>query len=238
MALPPTPPPIAIVPMLQPVGAPADGNTVVATECAAPTAVPIIGKADMARYPNANGVFRGWPAQGVPAVNYASPLQLRADRAGGFIVSHWTDANGAMFKVAANGDKSVLPIPYSSSFDVAADGSIWFIANGALSMATPGGKVTQLATLGGSIAATADGPLGASPLGPVTLVAAGRDNIYLLAEEMTADTMGLPAPIAFTRSLKVLSRSTQAATGWVVTTAPLWSKRTHRRCCLCDACGC
>ncbi len=215
------PPPAAPVSVLQPVGAAADITTVVATACAAPLDAPIIGRADVARYPKANGVFRGWPSPGTPPVDYATPLQLRADRSGGFVVSHWTDAKGAMFKIAANGDKSVLPMAYASSFDVAADGTIWFVANGALSTTAPDGKVTQLAALGSSATAV-DGPLGAATLGPVTLIAAGKDKVYLLVEEATPNTTGINAPAAFNRSLKVLSRAAQTQSGWVVNTVLLW----------------
>ncbi len=215
------PPPAPPVAMLQAVGAAADATTVVATACAAPLDIPIAGKADLARYPKANGVFRGWYSPGTPPVDYATPLQLRADRAGGFVVSHWTNANGAMFKIAANGDKSVLPMPYAASFDVAADGIIWLVANGTLSTFAPDGKLTQLATLGSSATAV-DGPLGTSPLGAVTLIAAGRDKVYLLVEEATPNTTGINAPAALNRSLKVLSRAAQTQSGWVVNTVPLW----------------
>ena len=215
------PPPLA-VPSLQVVGAPADANAVYAPVCADPYAVATVGLAATVRYPVSTGSFRGWPTPSGSAVVYGSPMQMRTDRAGGLVVSHYTDANGAMFRVAANGDKSVLPIPYGSIFDVAADGTVWFVRNGALFVATQNGTVANVATLGNSAAAV-DGPLGSAPLGPVTLIAAGKDKVYLLVEEATANVTGTPSPVAFTRSLRELSRSPQISGGWVVKTLPLWT---------------
>ena len=217
----PQPPPLA-VPSLQVVGAPADANAVYAPVCADPYAVATLGLAATVRYPASTGSFRGWPTPSGSAVVYGSPMQMRTDRAGGLVVSHYTDANGAMFRVAANGDKSVLPIPYGSIFDVAADGTVWFVRNGALFVATQNGTVANVATLGNSAAAV-DGPLGSAPLGPVTLIAAGKDKVYLLVEEATANVIGTPSPVAFTRSLRELSRSPQISGGWVVKTLPLWT---------------
>ena len=217
---PQTPP--QAVSTLQVVGAPADANAVNAPVCANPYAVATIGPAATVRYPASTGSFRGWPSPEGDAAVYGSPVQMRTDRAGGLVVSHYTDANGAMFRVAANGDKSVLPVPYGSIFDVAADGTVWFVRNGSLFVATQNGAVSSVATLGNSAAAV-DGPLGSSPLGPVTLIAAGKDKVYLLVEEGTANVTGTPSPVAFKRSLRELTRSSQSSGGWVVKTLPLWA---------------
>ena len=216
------PPPPQAVPALQMVGAPVDANAVNAPVCATPYAVATVGPAATVRYPASTGSFRGWPSPSGDAVVYGSPIQVRTDRAGGFVVSHNTDANGAMFRVAANGDKSVLPIPYGPTFDVAADGTVWFVRNGSLFVATQNGTIANVATLGNSAAAV-DGPLGSAPLGPVTLIAAGKDKVYLLVEEATPNVTDTPSPVAFKRSLRELSRSTQISGGWVVKTLPLWA---------------
>ena len=215
-----TPPPVAAA-ALQMVGAPADANTVIATVCADPFALATVGRAATVRYPKSAAAFRGWPNPTGGPADYGTPMQMRSARAGGYVVSHSTDANGAMFQVAASGDKSVLPIPYASTFDVTADGSVWFVKNGTLSMATQDGKLTALASTGNGTAAV-DGPLGASPLGPVTLIAAGKDKVYLLVEEATSNTTGTQSPVAFKRALRVLSRAAQSQGGWVVNTVPLW----------------
>ncbi len=132
------------------------------------------------------------------------------------IGSHYTDANGAMFKVASNGDKTFLPLPYASVFDVAADGGIWFVRNAVLSVATLAGAVTNLAQEHGATPA-ADGALGSSPLGTIALIAAGRDKVYLLIEE---GTVTAPQTSSLSRSLRVLSRAAQG--GWSVQTVPLF----------------
>lgn len=220
-------PPTQEVATLQEVGKPYDPNKVLAAVCASPLDPAKLGSAAGVRYPKATGVFRGWPSPPPfgstgPIDYYYAPLQLRSDHAGGFVVSHYTDTKGAMFQIAANGDKFLLPLPYASVFDVAADGRIWFVSNGMLSVGTKDGKVTSLAQLGSSAEAK-DGTLGSSPLGPISLVAAGRDKIYLLVEEGEVNLGLSPAASSLTRSLRVLTRIAQGQENWAVRTVPLFS---------------
>lgn len=216
-------PPAQEIGTLQEVGKPYDPNTVLAPVCANPLDPAKLGPAPGARYPKTTNVFRGWPSPppfgGTMPLDYYVPLQLRSDRAGGFVVSHYTDLNGAMFQVSANGDKSPLPLPYASVFDVAADGGIWFVSNGMLSVGTKGGGVTNLAREQGT-PPFADGPLGSTPLGPVSLIAAGRDKVYLLIEEGKVN-LGTPVSSSLSRNLRMLTRTTQG--GWTVQTIPLFS---------------
>jgi hypothetical protein len=165
--------------------------------------------------------MRGWPSRGTsdPA-DYRTPLQLRSDRAGGFVVSHYTDANGAMFHIAANGDKTVSPLPYAAVFDVAADGRIWFVRNGMLSVGTRDGAITILAPERGATP-PADGPLGSAPLGPISLIAAGNDKVYLLIEEGAVNLDVQPPASSLSRSLRVLTRAGDGR--WSVQTAPLFA---------------
>ena len=206
---------------LQAIGKSYDPATVLATACTNPLDPAITGLAAQARYPKATGVFRGWPSAGSNTpLDYRTPLQLRSDRAGGFIVSHSTDLNGAMFQVGADGKKTMLPLPYASVFDVAADGSIWFVSAGTLSVGARNGSVTNLAQELGTTP-SADGVLGSSPTGKIGLIAAGKDRVYLLIEQGGIDLGTAPPTSNMTRSLRVLSRTTPGNGTWTVRTVPL-----------------
>ena len=211
-------PPAAV---LAEIGAAPPAGTVTATECASPDAPAVTGAGASARYPRSAGIFRGWPSGGTGiASDDATPLQLRGDRAGGYIASHRTGEGGAMFRITAAGDKSVLPLPYAATFDVAQDGRIWFVREGALSVATQGGSVRTLAQLGDP-ASTVDGPLGSSPVGPVSLIAAGRDTVYLLVESGQTDVSASPPASTITRSLRVISRAAPGQDLWTLRTVAL-----------------
>ena len=205
------------------IGAASDNSAVLVTECANALDAAKVGTARVARYPKSAGVFRGWPSYHPNRpYDYKSPLQLRSDRVGGFIASHYTDLFGGMFRISANGDKSALPLPYSSVFDVADDGRIWFISDSSLSVGTQDGKVMNLAMVG-SVNPSLDGSLGSSPLGPVKLIAAGRDTIYLLIEDGSVNLNNSPVTSTITRSLRVLSRTIPGQDQWSVRTVPLFS---------------
>jgi hypothetical protein len=207
---------------LQAIGKSYDPATVLSTACTNPLDPAKMGLAAQARYPKASGVFRGWPSTGsnTPS-DYGTPLQLRSDRADGFVVSHATNLNGAMFQVGADGGKTILPLPYASVFDVAADGSIWLVSAGTLSVGARNGSVTNLAPeLGKTL--PADGVLGSSPTGKIGLIAAGRDRVYLLVEQGGIDLGTAPPSSNITRSLRVLSRATPGNGAWTVRTVPLF----------------
>ena len=207
---------------LQAIGKPYDPSTVLATACALPLDPAKTGLAAQARYPKASGVFRGWPSAGsnTPS-DYGTPLQLRSDRADGFVVSHATDLSGAMFRVDANGNKTLLPLPYAPIFDVAADGGVWFVSAGTLSVGARDGSVTNLAQEVGT-ALPADGVLGSSPTGKIGLIAAGKDRVYLLIEQGGIDLNTAPPSSNMTRSLRVLSRATPGTGPWTVRTVPVF----------------
>lgn len=177
--------------------------------------------AAQARYTRVDGALRGWSSGGLGApTDLATPLQMRGDRAGGWLVSHRTDAGGAMFRIAASGEKSVSPVPYAAIFDVAQDGRVWLVRDGALSVVTQLGEVKTLATLGAG-AATVDGPLGSSPVGPVALIAAGKDTVYLLVETGVADWSATPPASTVARSLRVITRAAAGQDLWNLQTVPL-----------------
>jgi hypothetical protein len=177
--------------------------------------------AAQARYTRVDGALRGWSSGGLGApTDLATPLQMRGDRAGGWLVSHRTDAGGAMFRIAASGEKSVSPVPYAAIFDVAQDGRVWLVRDGALSVATQQGQMTTLASLGAGAAAV-DGPLGTSPVGPVALIAAGKDTVYLLVETGVADWSGTPPASTVSRSLRVITRAAVGQDLWNLQTVPL-----------------
>ena len=121
----PTPPTPSEVPSLSVLSAPFDAAKVSTAECANPTDPAITGPASSARFPKSVGTFRAWPSSGANTPSdFQTPLQLRANKSGGFVVSHMTNLNGAMFQIAADGSKSLLPLPDASVFDVAPDGRI------------------------------------------------------------------------------------------------------------------
>jgi hypothetical protein len=103
----PTPLTPVDVPALSVLGAPFDAAKVSTTECANPTDPAITGLASSARFPKSVGAFRVWPSSGANTPSdFQTPLQLRADQHGGFVVSHMTNLNGAMFQITADGSKS------------------------------------------------------------------------------------------------------------------------------------
>lgn len=215
---PVNPPPANTSAVLQTLGKQIDPNTVDANVCAGPSDPAITGSAFAARYPASPDLLRTW--RSFSRLNANASVQMRSDRTGGLIVAHNTNTGGAMFRVDANGAKSTLSLPYSSTFDVAPDGRVWFVSNGMLSVASIDGKtVSDLASESG-IAAPADGLLGSTPLGKIALIAAGANKVYLLTENDSANS-SLFEDAQWTRQLRVLTGN--GLGGWTVQTVPLFA---------------
>ena len=197
-----------VVPSLSVLGSPVDATKVLATECANPVDPANTGAASIARYPKSVGTFRGWPSSGAnAALDYASPLQMRADQSGGFVVSHATKLSGAMFQIAADGAKSLLPLPYASVFDVAPDGRIWFALGSTLAVGTKDGKYNTLAALGA---------------GKISAIAAGQNTIYVLSEEGELRLDATPVS-TLSRTLTVISRPSSNVDVWTPKSMPWFS---------------
>ena len=205
--IPVAPPPLtpSEVPSLSALGAPFDAAKVSTTECANPTDPAITGLASSARFPKSVGTFRAWPSSGANTPSdFQTPLQLRANQSGGFVVSHMTNLNGAMFQIAADGSKSLLPLPYASVFDVAPDGRIWFASGNNLAVGNQDGKFSNLAWMGA---------------GKISAIAAGQNTVYVLLEEGELRLDSTPFS-TLSRTLKVFSRPSSDVEVWTVKSVP------------------
>ena len=106
-----------------------------------------------------------------------------------------------MFRIAATGEKSVSPVPYAAIFDVAQDGRVWLVREGALSVATQQGQMKTLASVGAG-AATVDGPLGSSPASTVSR------SLRVITRRPSVRTSGICKPCRCRPiSVRVLDRS-------------------------------
>ena len=212
------------VPQLSLLG-PDYGDALLATECGTVT-----GSARRARYPVQGSFFSA-----LGGGFLRGPLAMRADGAGGLIVAQDLNLVGSqvegpgMYRVDATGAKVLLNIPYTRVFDVAPDGAIWYAqssaqANAAFGTRTLSGTAdTVLAIQQGYVGAPVDGALSTVPLGLVSLIAAGRDRVYVLvageanAHDDTYLRNPLTAPSHF--SVRMLTRTGTA--GFNVATLPV-----------------
>ena len=204
----PKPPTPSEVPSLSLLGASFNDNKVSVTECANPTDPVNTGPAHSARFPKSVGTFRTWPSSGTnTALDYLSPLQMRSDQSGGFLVSHATNLNGAMFQIATDGTKSLLPLPYANVFDVSADGRIWFASGNNVAVGNKDGKFSNLVSIDS---------------GKISAIAAGQNTVYVLSEDGEL-RLGATPNSSISRTLKVISRPSADVDVWTVKSMPLFN---------------
>ena len=208
------PPPVAELSLL----GPDYGEALPATECGT-----ALGSARQARYPAPPGFSR----------ILRTPMVMRADGAGGLLVAQDDNVptNGqpvsgqGMYRVDATGAKTLLSLPYTRVFDIGPDGTIWYAqVDGVFATETLSGQGTVLTIQQGYAGAPVDGPLAAVPLGFVSLIAAGRERVYVLvagdhslSDHTNAFQGMLPGPSNF--SLRIVTRAANGTA--TVQTLPL-----------------